>query len=86
MSSLPFLLANTASFCLILQLDVENVHHLLYLLKWRENDLFNDLRKKMASAVVFTKVWPVQLYYLEENFRSRLKRSWAQFPLCGRLF
>ena len=68
------------------QLDVENVHHLLYLLKWRENDLFNDLRKKMASAVVFTKVWPVYLYLLKVDFGSRLNRSWAQFPLCGGFF
>merc|ERR1711953_1481012 len=34
----------------------ENVKHLEYLLKARENLLFTELRKKMASAMVYTKV------------------------------
>ena len=38
------------------EMDVSNMHHLIYLLKARENLLYNDLRKKLASAVVFTKV------------------------------
>ena len=37
-------------------LDLENVKHLEYLLKARENLLFTELRKKMASAMVYTKV------------------------------
>merc|ERR1711994_672360 len=37
-------------------LDLENVKHLKYLLKARENLLFTELRKKMASAMVYTKV------------------------------
>jgi hypothetical protein len=52
-------------------MDVDNVHHLLYLFKARENEIFRDLKKKMAAAVVFTKVyfWGayilfVYLYYL----------------------
>ena len=35
-------------------LDLENVKHLEYLLKARENLLFTELRKKMASAMVYT--------------------------------
>merc|ERR1711953_1577143 len=34
----------------------ENVKHLEYLLKARENLLYAELRKKMASAMVYTKV------------------------------
>merc|ERR1719283_10606 len=37
-------------------LDLENVKHLEYLLKARENLLFTELRKKMASAMVYPKV------------------------------
>ena len=37
-------------------LDLENVKHLEYLLKARENLLFTELRKKMASAMVYSKV------------------------------
>merc|ERR1719361_2290905 len=37
-------------------LDVEKVEHLEYLLKARENLLYTELRKKMASAMVYTKV------------------------------
>jgi len=37
-------------------LDLEKVEHLEYLLKARENLLYTELRKKMASAMVYTKV------------------------------
>jgi len=37
-------------------LDLENVDHLEYLLKARENLQYGNLRKKMASAMVYTKV------------------------------
>jgi len=37
-------------------IDVEKVEHLEYLLKARENLLYTELRKKMASAMVYTKV------------------------------
>jgi acyl-CoA oxidase len=37
-------------------LDLENVNHLEYLLKARENLQYAELRKKMASAMVYTKV------------------------------
>merc|ERR1712200_75517 len=37
-------------------LDVEKVEHLEYLLKARENLLFTNLRKKMAGAMLYTKV------------------------------
>jgi len=36
--------------------DPENVHHLIYLIKARENDLFEDLTSKMKKAFVYTKV------------------------------
>jgi len=45
-------------FFLVDNIDVENPHHILYLLKARENELLFDLKKKMAAAVVFTKVRP----------------------------
>lgn len=37
-------------------LDLENVDHIEYLLKARENIQYDQLRKKMASAMVYTKV------------------------------
>jgi len=37
-------------------LDLTNLEHLEYLLKARENLQFSDLRKKMAGALVYTKV------------------------------
>jgi hypothetical protein len=36
--------------------DPGNVHHLIYMLKARENELFSDLKAKMSSAFVYTKV------------------------------
>jgi len=38
------------------QLDLENVHHLMYLFKARENQMHSELRSKLASAMVYTKV------------------------------
>jgi len=37
-------------------IDLENVDHIEYLLKARENLQYDQLRKKMASAMVYTKV------------------------------
>lgn len=37
-------------------LDISNVAHLEYLLKARENLLYTNLKKKMASALIYTKV------------------------------
>merc|ERR1712228_977373 len=38
------------------RLDLEIIDHLEYLLKARENLQYTELRKKMASAMVYTKV------------------------------
>merc|ERR1712098_329242 len=38
------------------RLDLEEVSHIEYLLKARENLQYTELRKKMASAMVYTKV------------------------------
>jgi len=38
------------------QLDMENVHHLLYLFRARENDQHASLKAKLAAAMVYTKV------------------------------
>merc|ERR1712211_87055 len=48
-------------------LDLENVKHLEYLLKARENLLFTELRKKMASAMVYTKVGIFNTWMLQEQ-------------------
>jgi len=38
------------------QLDMENVHHLLYLFRARENQQHASLKAKLAAAMVYTKV------------------------------
>ncbi len=37
-------------------IDPGNTHHLIYLLKARENQLYSDLKSRLASAFVYTKV------------------------------
>jgi hypothetical protein len=49
---------------MIFQIDVSNVHHLLFLLKSRENNIFADMKKKIATAMVFTQV-EKNLWFLE---------------------
>ena len=38
------------------QLDLENVHHLMYLFKARENQMHSSLKSKLATAMVYTTV------------------------------
>ena len=36
--------------------DPSNIHHLMYMLKARENHLFGNLKAKLGKAVIMTKV------------------------------
>merc|ERR1711981_119557 len=38
------------------EIDFRNIHHLQYLFEARENQIHTDLKKKLAAALVYTKV------------------------------
>merc|ERR1711934_753880 len=70
--------------------DVEKVEHLEYLLKARENLLYTELRKKMASAMVYTKVGkkmpgilkPIGDKLQEQDLIQAFAKSYADRIIC----
>eukprot|EP00095_Tigriopus_kingsejongensis_P001058 maker-scaffold631_size122145-snap-gene-0.40 protein:Tk01058 transcript:maker-scaffold631_size122145-snap-gene-0.40-mRNA-1 annotation:"acyl-coenzyme a oxidase peroxisomal" len=54
------------------KLDLSNTNHLAYLLKSRENEQYQQLKGKMAKAVVYTKVGKA-LPSMFDNFADSLK-------------
>merc|ERR1719249_135757 len=71
-------------------IDVEKVEHLEYLLKARENLLYTELRKKMASAMVYTKVGkkmpgilkPIGDKLQEQDLIQAFAKSYADRIIC----